>query len=210
MSHVVKKHKFWLIPLCVLAAAAVFLYGWQQLNAQDMPQPPAPAGVAGSPGVAGAPPASGTGPDPLSPSYEPSLSLDSVVPTGIRVTKTKNWDGTVTEFLSFKYKTLDNRFMSVLLPATYKTEKRTRAAWDTLFQVFAMDYEYQLEAIEKERVPDVSAFMGEFMREIQGQVPGGTALSPNPAGQATDYARSHLSSVWGGSIELPPLLPGMM
>ncbi len=112
--------------------------------------------------------------------------------------------------MRFKYKTLDDRTLTVVLPATYKKEKMSKAAWDTLFQVFAMDYEYQLEAIEKNSVPDVSAFIDELMKEIQGQVPAGTFSRPSPASQAMEFARTNLPSIYGGSVELPPLLPGMM
>lgn len=205
MSRAVKKHRFWLIPLCMLIAGIISFYGWQQLHAQDMAQPPGVAGVPGVPGAPGvvAPPA------PPTPS-EPTLALSSVLPGGAKTTKTKNWDGTVTEFVRFKYKTLDERTLTVVLPATYKKEKMSKAAWDTLFQVFAMDYEYQLEAIEKNSVPDVSAFIGELMKEIQGQIPAGTFSSPSPASQAMEFARRNLPSIYGGSIALPPLLPGMM
>ena len=125
--------------------------------------------------------------------------------------KIKNWDGMVTELLRFKYKTLDGKVITVHLPVVYKEEQKTKAAWDTLFRVFAMDYEAQLDAMERENPPDVSAYMGQLMAEIRGQVPGtGFDLAAvAPALRAQDYARSQLPAM---GMQLPPMptaLPGM-
>ena len=213
MSQVVSKNKIWLIPLCVIIVGAASLYGWQAIHAQPIPGtsaaegpgalPPQPV-MPATPGAPGAPVAA-----PVAPT-EPTMSLSALVQGGIRVTKTKNWDGTATGFLNFKYKTLDNRLLKVVLPATYKGDKLTRAGWDTLFQVYDMGYEYQLEAIENARIPDLSAFRDQLMQEIRGVVPEGTYSNPNPAQGALDAAKTMLPSLWGGTVELPPLLPGMM
>lgn len=204
MSRVVRKNKFWLIPVCVVIVGAASLYGLQQIHAQG--GGPAPMAMsAAQPGMPGAPAAA---PALASPMIDPTMSLSAVMQNA-KSSKTRNWDGTVTEFLKFKYKTLDNRVLLVLLPATYRSEKMTRAGWDTLFQVFDMGYEYQLEAIEKARVPDISAFRNQLMQEISGAVPEGTYSNPNAAQGALDAAKMMLPSLWGGTVELPPLLPGM-
>ena len=205
MSRVVGKNKIWLIPLCVVVVGIVSLYGWQQIHAQGggpgsidpatgMPIAPAPAAPAA----------------PAASAAEPTMPLSAVVQSGIKSSKTKNWDGSSIEMLKFKYKTMDNRVLAVLLPATYKKEKMTRAGWDTLFQVFDMGYEYQLEAMENARVPSMSAFSAQLMQEIRGTVPEGTYSNPNPAQGALDAAKTMLPTLWGGTVSLPPLLPGMM
>ena len=202
MSRVVGKNKIRLIPLCIIVVGVIFFFGWQQIHAQapqaidpatGMPIAPAPAAPAA----------------PAASAAEPTMPLSAVVQSGIKSSKTKNWDGTFTEMLKFKYKTMDNRVLAVLLPATYKKEKMTRAGWNTLFQVFDMGYEYQLEAVEKAKVPPPSAFSAQLMQEIiHGTVPEGTYS--NPAQGALDAAKTMLPALWGGSVSLPPLLPGMM
>ena len=213
MSRVVVKNKIWLIPLCVVIVGMASLFAWQAIHAQgDAPgtgAPPAQPGMPAIPGAPGAPAAA-----PAAPATEPTMSLSALVQGGIRVTKTKNWDGTATGFLNFKYKTLDNRLLKVVLPATYKGDKLTRAGWDTLFQVYDMGYEYQLEAIENARVPNTGAYTQQLMLEIRGLVPEGTFTNPGQAEaearSALDAAKTLLPSLWGGTVELPPLLPGMM
>ena len=202
MSRVAVKNKIWLIPLCVVIVGMASLYGWQQIHAQVGVPPAAMPGMAATPGAPAPAPA-------VAAPTEPTMPLTALIQSGIKVTKTKNWDGTATEFLNFKYKTMDKRMLKVVLPATYKTEKMTRAGWDTLFQVFDMGYEYQLEAMEKARVPNLGAFTAQLMREISGVVPEGTFSNPNPGQGALDVAKILLPSLWGGTIELPPLLPGM-
>ena len=194
MSRAVSNNKIWLIPFFMIVAGIVSLYGWQQIHAQG-----------GAPGI----PAAQPGMAAALTATDPTMPLSAVMqnPT---ISKTKNWDGTVTEFMKFKYKNLDNRVLAVLLPATYKNEKMTRAGWDTLFQVFDMGYEYQLEAIENAKVPDISAFQSQFMQEIRGMVPEGTYSNPNPAAGAMESLKMSIPSLWGGTIDLPPLLPGMM
>ena len=211
MSRAVIKHKSWLIPLCLLAAAIASLYGWQQLQAQNVApgMEGAPPGVAGPPVAPPTPGAPGAVPAPVAPPAEPTCTLSSVLPSGVRSMKIKNWDGTVTELLRFKYKTMDHRLITVHLPAIFKKEQKTKAGWDTLFQVFGMDYEARVDAIQRNQPPDLSAFMGQLMAEIQGQVPLALPGGSSPAAQAMDYARSNLPSIYGGSVTLPPLLPGM-
>lgn len=202
MSGALGNNKIWLIPLCVIVVGTASFFGWQQLHAQAPPATPALDPATGMPVAPAAAPAAAPLPT------EPTMPISALIQSGSRVTKTKNWDGAFTEFLNFKYKTLDNRALKVVLPATYKKEKMTRAGWDTLFQVFDMGYEYQLDAMENARVPDLSAFKNELMQEIRGVVPEGTYT--NPAQGAMDSAKINIPSLWGGMVELPPLLPGMM
>lgn len=205
MSRVVRKNKIWLIPLCVIIVGAASLYGWQQIHAQD--NLGTPLGTPIPQVVDQAAPAAA--PAPAAPP-EPTMPFSAVTQSSIKVSKTKNWDGTVTEFLKFKHKTLDKRALTVLLPAVYKNDKMTRAGWDTLFQVYDMGYEYQLEAIENARVPDLSGFTNQLMQEIRGLVPEGTYANPNPTEGAMESMKMNIPSLWGGAVELPPLLPGMM
>lgn len=222
MSRTVEKHKFVLIPICLLFAITGLFYGLRRLEAQPPPEtPPMEAGIPGAPGapapgVAGAPGAPGApapagdaaAPAPAAPS-EPTFGLSSVLPAGVKSMKIKNWDGTVTEFLRFKYRTMDGSVITVHLPAVYKKEKRTRASWDTLFRVFAMDEEARIDAAERNRPPDVSAYMNQFMAEFRGEVPEGTTEAQHALGQAMDFARSNIPSM---GMELPPMptaLPGM-
>lgn len=195
MSQTFIKHRIWLIPVCVVVAAAFSFFGWQQLNAQDM-ETPQPAAPAVSPTL-----------DPNSPSYDPPLDLAVVLPAGVKRTSIRNWDGTATQFLNFKYKTLDDRVMTVRLPAAYNSEQKTRAAWDTLFQVFAMDLEDQIDKMAMESLPDLSGFSADLLKEIQGQTP--INISAEDINRAMEFARSNLSSTYGGGVTLPPMLPGM-
>ncbi|HET6453184.1 MAG TPA: hypothetical protein VFI02_02155 [Armatimonadota bacterium] len=202
MSSVAGKNKIWLIPLCIIVVGIISFFGWQQIHAQPPPAIDPATGMPVAPAAA-APAA------PAPSAAEPTMPLSAVVQSGIKSSKTKNWDGSFTEMLKFKYKTMDNRVLAVLLPATYKKEKMTRPGWDTLFQVFDMGYEYQLEAVEKARVPNMSAFSAQ-LQEILGTVPEGTSSNPNPAQGALDAAKTMLPALWGGTVSLPPLLPGMM
>ncbi|MDI6828074.1 MAG: hypothetical protein QME62_06280 [Armatimonadota bacterium] len=208
------KHYFLLIPLCLLLSGlGVFVY-WQQTSAQNPPvetPPPnqAQSSVTGVPGDSSAQPVAAPSVPPPTPT-EPVYDLKGVVASGIKVIKIKNWDGTITEMLRFKYKSMDGRIMTIHLPAVYKNEKRTRAGWNTLFTCYAMDYEAMLDQIERNKPPDVSAFMSQLMAEISGQVPEGT-FTKTPAGveEAMDMARTYLPSMGIGEISLPPLSPGM-
>ncbi|HUV03920.1 MAG TPA: hypothetical protein VMX94_02305 [Armatimonadota bacterium] len=194
MSRAVSTHKVWLMPVCLIAAVIVLVCCWQQLQAQ------APA-----PGVAQPSPAPGVA--ALTPSGEPTLTLSSVLPKAVKVMKVKNWDGQVTELLRFKYKTMDNRVITAHLPGVYRKETMPRAAWDTLFQVFAMDREARLAVIERNTPPDLSSYMQEFMAEISGEVREGMFGSPSPAAAALGYARSNLPSM---GVQLPPMPPALI
>ncbi|MCL6520368.1 MAG: hypothetical protein K6T99_11100 [Armatimonadetes bacterium] len=215
MSLIIKKHYFWLIPLCLLfSGLGVFIYWQQEISAQNPPaEPPPPnqaqSSVTGAPVDSGAQPGSIASVPPPTPT-EPVYGLKQVVSSGIKVVKIKNWDGSATEILRFKYKSMDGRIMTVHLPAVYKNEKRTRAGWNTLFTCYAMDYEAMLDQIERNKPPDVSAFMNQLVAEISGQVPEGT-FEKTTAGveEAMDVARHYLPGMGIGDISLPPLLPGM-
>lgn len=209
MSRTMRRSRFWLIPLCVLLAGLGSVCCWQQLQAQA-PQGPAPIDPTGgvtpfptAPADTGvAPPAA---PAAVPEITEPTYSFSSRVPGGVTVQNVRNWDGTTTQLLRFKYRTIDNKIITVHLPAVYKTRMMTKAGWDTLFRAFAMDQEAQLAAIESRRPPDVSAYINEFMREIRGEVPEGTfsaAMGGSPAESARDIARTAIPSI---GMQLPPM-----
>jgi len=215
MSRTVKRHRFWLIPVCIVVAGIMSLYGWQQLNAQ-----PPQSGIAPGPGMPGGPPlqadpnAPAAAPVAPPPPPVPTIELNSVLPTGVKAMNIKNWDGQVTSILRFKYKTLDDRIITVHLPGSYKTEKMTRDAWDTLFQCFGMDVEAQIEAGNRNQLADIRPYIGRFMAEMKGEAPGIMSSGPQEkidpvTGAPIDYARTNLPDIYGGDVSLPPLLPGM-
>jgi len=197
----------------LLAGFGVFFY-LQQIHAQTVPvetpppsQPqPSVTGVPGAPGTQAAAPAPLPPPTPAEPVYD----LKGVVASGIKAMNVKNWDGTVTDMLRFKYKSMSGRTMTIHLPGVYKDERRTRAGWNTLFTCYAMDYEAMLDEIAKNKPPDVSAFMSEFMAEIRGEVPEGT-FDRTPAGvsEARDVIQHYVPGMGVGDLALPPLFTGM-
>lgn len=255
MARTVKKHKFWLIPLCLLVAGIASVLSWQQLQAQGvppgtpgygarpapygpgapMPIPPSESALeAGYPGAPGMPGVPGMGAMPGAPGMapvtatvpsEPTYAISSVLPGSVQTQNIKNWDGVLTPLLRFKYKTTSGKTITVHLPATYKTETRTKAGWETLFHVFAMDREAQLDAMEANRGADISAYAGMLADQIRGQTPSSSLLtslvqmssgmatsgvSGSPAAPAMDYARSSLPSM---GMQLPPMptpLPSAM
>lgn len=223
MSRVVKNNKLWLIPLCLVIAGVISMYGWQQLNAQDQPTDafgnpiapgapgapggiPAAGGITGAPGAPGAPGVAGTAPAAAVPEAAPTFSLKSVLPPGVKTMKIKNWDGTAIEMLRFKYKTMDKRVITVHLPAVYKKEQKSKAGWDTLFRAFSMDQEAQLAMIEANKPPEVGPYMKELMSEIKGETPG---AGFNQFETARALARRSIPST---AVQLPPMptaLPSM-
>ena len=188
MTTTVRRHQAWLVRICALAALVISFYGWQQLHAQVSPTvtPATPGTTAG-----------------------PTLQIGAVMPSGVKAMNIKNWDGTVTTVLRFKYKTIDNKVITVHLPGTYKTEKMTREAWDTLFQCFGMDLEAQQDMKGRNKMQEWGAIFSQAISQAQEQADNGEAPpGENPASAAFDYARSHATSGMG-SVTLPPLLPGM-
>jgi len=225
MAQAAKSKKVWLVALSIVAVGLGLFYGWQQTFAQggDVPPPPelgpapqvAPSGVMGPPKAPGLQDGTSSAPPTRTPSSEPLCSLKSMLPSGVSVLKEKNWDGTVTELLRFKYKTMDGGTITVHLPAVYKKEKMTKAAWNTLFMVFGMDYERQLEALEK-KLPTLTGDMRDLMRllnqfstAVEPAFRPGISSVTSPLAPVMDYARSKLPSVGAGSLILPPMLPGM-
>lgn len=193
MSRTVKRHKYWLVPVCTLVAGIVFLCGYPQLHAQTP--------MAGTPGAtAGAPAAPATG--------EPTIVFGAVMSTGVKREDIKNWDGTVTSFLRFKYKTLDNRVVTVHLPAMYteKTQMKTRAAWDTLFQCYSMDVEAEIALKEDKMYSIAGEVVGKMLDNMQKQMPADDQSSGNPASGAMDSAKMNMPAIGADSMSLPPLL----
>jgi len=212
--------KIWVIAGCAILVGLAILIGWQHIYAQGPPQPvEEPPPGAAQPGAP--PPAPSPSPAPGAPSTgapaastapssppEPTFGLQSVA-SGIKVMRIKNWDGTVTEMLRFKYRTMSGNVITVHLPAVYKSDKRTRAGWETLFMCYSMDYEAFLDQLERNKPPDVSAYLPKLMAEIRGEVPQGTfGQQVQGAAEASDIARNYLPGM-RTDLTLPPLLPGM-
>jgi hypothetical protein len=132
------------------------------------------------------------------------VAFGQAVHSGVTVRSKKNWDGRVFSSLKFKYRTVDGRTLTVILPAEYKREKKTRAGWETLFVVYAMDTEIEIDRRERAMPPDVSAFAGQLMAMIRGQA--GNRPAPEIIQEAI---RTYLPSMGGGNVSLPPMLPTM-
>ena len=200
MTRTVRKHKTWLVPIFVFAAMVLSLYGWQQIHAQ--PAPMTPPGTVGAPGTPAAPAAA-------APSG-PTIAVSAVMPAGVKAMNVKNWDGTVTSILRFKYKTMDDKVITVHLPSSYKNEKMTREAWDTLFQCFGMDVEAQMEAKTRGKFQGLNQLINEAVQKAVENMPepdqeGG---GESPAVAAFNYAKMH-GTGGDNSVMMPPMLPGM-
>ncbi len=202
MSHTVQRHRYWLVPVCIVLAGIVCLFGWQGLSAQTPVAPMDPA-MGGTPGVVGAP-APGAAPAAASPTAEPTIAFRAVAPVGVKSANIKNWDGKITGFISFKYKTMDNRVIKVYLPAVYRTQTMTQSAWDTLFQCYGMDREAVIAQTEGE-LPNIT-LTPEQINAAMNILPsehmyGG---APSPASGAMDRARESLPSLWAaGEVAAP-------
>jgi hypothetical protein len=189
MTIAVSRYKALLVSICVLAALVISFYGWQQLHAQGAPTTPA---------VATAP-------------TSPAIAIGAVMPSGVKAMNIKNWDGTVTTILRFKYKTIDNKVITVHLPGAYKTQTMTREAWDTLFQCFGMDVEAQLDIKSQKQMEQLGDMIGQAVMQAMPQgdgSPSDSSMGYNPGMQAFDYAKAHGNTSMG-AISLPPMLPGM-
>lgn len=218
MAYTIRRNKTWLVAVFVLIATCGVLLGLQRIYAQDTPpqaqELPPPSSMDAGGGVTGVATDGGAGgtasggasaASPTPP--EPTLGLHQVVNSGVSVSSKKSWDGKVFSSLKFKYQTVDGRKLTVILPAEYKAEKKTKAGWETLFIVYAMDYEIAMDIAEKNRPPDVSAFMGQLMAEIRGQA--GHRSAPEVISAAMDKANAYLPSIGAGNINMPIMLPGM-
>lgn len=204
MSRIMMGRKTWLIPLCILMAGMASLYGWQQLNAQDS----AP-GVAASAGTPDGTPAAGAAPGAAGAPGDAALTLNAVVPGNIKIMSIKNWDGKSTNLLRFKYRTLDKRVITVHLPASYKTDKKSRDGWDTLFQCYAMDVEAGVQIADQRNNTAIADAVGKAI--AQSQAANNNADSAGnvaAAAAAADMAKNSLPSIIGAS-QLPPLFPGL-
>ncbi|MGB9587702.1 MAG: hypothetical protein ACPL7O_05925 [Armatimonadota bacterium] len=212
MSRFLLSSKLWLVALAVFVAGAGSVFFWQQLHAQSPGTMPSPTGVT-TPGAAPGVATSATTPQQSTQSTEPTVPLRSVLPSGVKVMKVKNWDGHVTELLRFKYKTIDGRTITVHLPSSYKSQQMTKAGWDTLFQVFSMDKEAALEEREKKRIQSIppeliaqyASELASAARNMANQLDQyAQSNTSNPAAGAMDLARSSLPSM---GMQLPPLMP---
>lgn len=230
MSRIAKENKIWFVAFGIVVAIILVFMGWQRLEAQGAPPPPMPpmpgGGPGGMPGAPSAMPMPGGAPampGVAAPSEmgasqpavaasaptpsAPVVSLSSVMPGAVKVQKTKNWDGRVTEMLRFKYQLTPGRVLTVHLPGAYKSQKMTKEAWSTLFQVFSMDYE--AKQASRESLPEVSA---EQMSALMATIGQGSSSSSalSPAAPAMSSARTGLPMMGGAGLPpMPMALPGM-
>ena len=146
------------ISLCSIFAVIGVFFGLRQLNAQGaspggmmMPMMPGMPGMTGMGGSQSSSPVTETAPT------APLVSINSVV-RGIQTKNIKNWDGTVTSMLRFKYQLSPKQTLTVYLPKSLTTEKRTKNGWEALFQAFAMDKEAIVDAeIKNNPTPNQSS-----------------------------------------------------
>ncbi|MHB0998657.1 MAG: hypothetical protein ACYC27_05370 [Armatimonadota bacterium] len=189
MSRILTPRRSGIIILCLILTGIGIFFGRQKLSAQSVPSPmmmpgaPGGAGGAGAgltmppgmPGMGGqsqtaapAAPAAPTGP----------VFTISKIARGIQAKTVKNWDGSKTKVLRFKYQLEPKRVITVHLPEALAKEKRTKEGWATLFQVFSMDYEAKLDAEAKNK-PVAStqssggASGGMMGMPMMGGMPGG-------------------------------------
>ncbi len=218
MADTARKSKFWLITVFVVIVAFGVLYSWQSIYAQsqnsqipvETPPPGAmdASGMAGMGAAAGGTGSSGSSaPSTTGIVTEPAIGFGQLVHSGAKVISKKNWDGRVFTSLKFKHKTLDGRVLTVVLPAEYKAEQRTKTGWETLFAVYAMDVEIAQDAAAKNAAPDVSAFLGRLMAELRGQA--GNRTAPEIISSAMEKAKTYLPAMGMGNVDMPIMLPGM-
>lgn len=212
MARTVRQNKFWLIAAFVLTGVCSTFLGWQRIYAQTPPVETPPGVAVSATGTTAAPTTAAAGTDAAAGAgattstvpTEPEVAFGQAVHSGVTVSSKKNWDGRVFSSLKFKYRTVDGRTLTVILPAEYKREKKTRAGWETLFVVYAMDTEIEIDRRERAMPPDVSAFAGQLMAMIRGQA--GNRPAPEIIQEAI---RTYLPSMGGGNVSLPPMLPTM-
>ena len=205
MAHTVRKNRSGMIGVFALITVCGVFLGWQHIYAQSGPietPPPEPAPAAGADTGASAGAAAA-----VAVVTEPPITFGQVVHSGMTVRSKKNWDGRVFSTLKFKYKTIDGRTLTVILPAELKTEMRTKAGWETLFVVYAMDVEIAQDIADSRRPPDVSRFMGQLMSRIRGE--GGNRPAPEIISAVVEKYKMNLPSMGMGNINMPIMLPGM-
>jgi hypothetical protein len=139
------------ISLCLIFAVIGVFFGLRQLNAQGA----SPGGMMmpmmmpGMGGMSGGSQSSSAVTE--SAPTAPLISITSVV-RGIQTKNTRNWDGTVTTMLRFKYQLSPKQTLTVYLPKALVIDekgavvKRTRNGWEALFQSFSMDKEAIVDA----------------------------------------------------------------
>ena len=208
MAYTVRKNKIWLIGVFALIVVCGVFLGWQHIYAQSNPTESPPIVEAPPPGSTDAGATAGA-PAAAAVITEPPIGFGQVVHSGITVRSKKNWDGRIFSTLKFKYKTVDGRTLTVILPSEYKAEKRTKAGWETLFVVYAMDVEIAQDIADSRRPPDLSSrSAGMLMLEILGY--GGNRSAPEIiSATIEEKSKAYLPSMGMGNINMPIMLPGM-
>lgn len=209
MTRSIRTNWIWIAASVGLIGVCSLVLGLQRIYAQQQPVETPPPNVAGN-AAPGATPATGSGTPAAqgAPAVaEPGISFSSAISGSVATSVRRSWDGKTFIMLKFRYKTVDDDTITVVMPAAYKNEQRSRSAWESLFVVYAMDREIAFDARERARPPDVSRFMAQFMSEFRGQTPDRAA--PDVAAEAMDKARAYVPSMGAGSVNMPIMLPGM-
>lgn len=217
-----KQHTILIISTCVIFALLGIFITFKKLNAQGVPppvgagstMPGAPMGAGspmmgmpGMPGMMGMGTQQTTGGSAEVAPIEPKIKFTALV-RGVQPQNIKNWDGTITPILRFKYRLGNSKVLTVHLPKALINEDRTKNGWETLFQAYDMTIEAVIdEEIKNNPTPvagSTTTGIGGTMRmpgiggigaPIGGMMPmGGGGVPPTVAGSP------------GGSM---PVLPGM-
>lgn len=201
MQGKVKRHTKVIVSACAIFALGGVLISLQRLNAQSVPSPMgsttmpgmgAPMMMGGMPGMMGGSSQSGGGSAESAPT-EPKVKFNSLV-RGAQTQNIKNWDGTITPMLRFKYKLSPSRVLTVHMPKSLMSQDRTKNGWEALFQSYDMTMEAKIDAAIKDNPPAVSttganrtATMPGMMSPMGGMMPGAMPgpVSPMPGAMPT-------------------------
>lgn len=207
MSKISTQRLTLIITAGIVFAAVIMIIGYGKLNAQV----PAPmGGGAGAPMTGGMPgimpgmmPGMPGGAQSASPAVEtkplqPKVKFSSMV-SNVRTLNIRNWDGTITPMLRFKYRINSNRpILNVSMPLTLTKEQRTKNSWETLFQNYSMNKESTVDAAikrQRNKANEAPARQSFGMTSAMPTMPGGMGMTPPMSGGA------------GGGVTMPPVMP---
>lgn len=163
ISKIVRR-RILLIVLAVAVGVSIFTIGLQRLQAQNAPKPDA------------AKKETATAPAPSPPpSMHTPLTLEAIAPDAKEV-NIKNWDGGITKFLSFNYKSEFSESMNVLIPASFKGQTKTRLIWTEVFRMYDMTDAYRTDEYLRKN-PPMTPELQRLINELSGgrfAVQGGT------------------------------------
>lgn len=195
MFRILTQRRAVIISFCVIFAVIGVFISLKQLNAQGgMPGMPTGAGSpmmmpgmsGGMPGMMGGGSQSSSSASGAVAPTAPALGFGKVA-RGVTTKNVRNWDGTLTPILRFKYRLAGKRVITVYLPKSLASEKRTKNGWESLFQTFAMDVEAKIDAeIKNNPTPTSSRTStgtpgmggGMMMPGMGSGMPGGMPMLP--------------------------------